>query len=236
MRTTNTFFVEREKPEAQFVGISLQTWTVIGPLVLLLATLKSSLFEDDARNLQDYRVMGYAVEFGLIVTLCYTLYKISQVWYLRKYKLTTIPTPEVLIEEESPLTDDCGVEPEVKTAVACQTDTRNYSEELDIIKKRHSKEIRTINREIRMMRRRYSEKVSKARDLVKETDARLSNLQLKVPQLLKEKSSLVDEKEAIDKQLQEERERHQELRSRFNKLHNQIGNPLVTGRNYTNYH
>ncbi|OWF40466.1 hypothetical protein KP79_PYT19006 [Mizuhopecten yessoensis] len=216
------------------VGISLRTWTVIGPLVLLLATLKSSLFDEEAWSVYEYRVIGYVAEFCLVVTLCFTLYRIAQVWYLRKYKLTIITIPEVQFEEEQP-TGNCEYEPEVKPAVACQTDTRNYAEEVERMKTRHSKEIRTINREIRMMRRRYSEKLSTARDLVRETDARLSSLQLKVPQLLKEKSSLEDEKEAIEKQLQEERLRQQELMSKFNKLHNQMAHPNLANRIYNSY-
>lgn len=208
---------------------------MIGPLLLLMVTLKSSLFDEDTRTLHEYRVIGYSVEFGLLGIFCYTVNKITHVWYLRKHNLTAIPVPEVTFEENSS-TEECHDKPEVTTVASCQTDTRNYSEEVERMKKKHGKEIRMINREIRMMRRRYSEKVTKARDLVKETDARLSNLQLKVPQLLKEKSSLEDEKEAIEKQLQEERLRHQELRSKFNKLHSQMANPLIASGNYISYH
>ncbi|XP_060077574.1 uncharacterized protein LOC132557103 [Ylistrum balloti] len=232
MRTKHTFFAEREEREAQF---SVQTWTVIGPFVLLLATLKSSMFEDESRNLYEYRVIWYVAEFGLIVTLWYTVYKIAHVWYIRKYNLMYIPKPEILFEEKLP-PEYSDTEPKEKSTIACQTESRNHPEEAEKLKTRYNKEIRTINREMRMMKRRYSEKVSKARYRVKTTDAQLSNLQLKVPQLLKEKSSLEDEKEAIEKQLQEERQRHQELRSKFNKLHNQMANPLITGRNYINYH
>ncbi|XP_069110027.1 solute carrier family 28 member 3-like [Argopecten irradians] len=39
------------------VGISLQTWTVIGPLLLLMVTLKSSLLDEDTRTLHEYRVI-----------------------------------------------------------------------------------------------------------------------------------------------------------------------------------
>ncbi|XP_041365073.1 uncharacterized protein LOC121380356 isoform X2 [Gigantopelta aegis] len=107
--------------------------------------------------------------------------------------------------------------------MSCQTDNVDYQSESDKLIKQYSKELKQAQRYILQMKRKFTQRVSALKEMSKQRSKFLSKMQLKFPNIEREKELLLAERDAIEKQYQEERRRNRELISRFQRLHQQFG-------------
>ncbi|XP_071102451.1 uncharacterized protein [Haliotis cracherodii] len=110
-----------------------------------------------------------------------------------------------------------------KRCIGVQTHDTDFNRQADTVRNYHATETRRARRHILQMRKKYSSRVKKLKDLAKERNMILSRLQLKFPEVEHEKETLVAERDAIEKQLEEEKRRNKELIGRFQRINQQFG-------------
>ncbi|XP_067648762.1 uncharacterized protein [Haliotis asinina] len=107
--------------------------------------------------------------------------------------------------------------------IGVQTHNTDFNHQADTVRNNHAVETRRMRRHILQMRKKYSSRVKKLKDFAKERNLILSRLQLKFPEVEHEKKTLIAEKDAIEKQLEEEKRRNKELIGRFQRINQQFG-------------
>ncbi|KAK3580579.1 hypothetical protein CHS0354_002674, partial [Potamilus streckersoni] len=109
-----------------------------------------------------------------------------------------------------------------QTTLGVQTDEINYKEIIEGIHQKHRNKMRKMELHIRRIRRTYSDKLKELRIVNEGRNRTLSDIQLKLIPVENQKRALLAEKEAIEKQLGEERKRSHDLMTRFERLHTQL--------------
>ncbi|ESO88757.1 hypothetical protein LOTGIDRAFT_234369 [Lottia gigantea] len=84
-------------------------------------------------------------------------------------------------------------------------------------------QLKGVRRQFLKLKRSYAQKLAKLKVKSKEQSEFLSRLQLQFPDLERERDLLIAEKEAIEKQHEEEKRRNRELIGRFQRLQQQLG-------------
>ncbi|XP_062599742.1 uncharacterized protein LOC134261315 [Saccostrea cucullata] len=108
------------------------------------------------------------------------------------------------------------------TEASSQTDDRNYKMETMVMKQKYDREIRKLGRESRIVKRKLGKKITDLRRKIEATDKELSSLQLQIPALENERSALLSETDAVDKQLEEEKTRYDTLMTKYETFHAQL--------------
>lgn len=200
-------------------------WTIIASLPILFLTVVTIwIYPDSSTDFSNIKVRLTEFAFFLITAMLIVKYLSSRNPNLQKDMSTVTAVPVERIDVSD------GV------SVAVQTDNKNLNGEADILKNQHEERMKGMRRELREMKNRFSQKVTKARELAEERSSILSKLQLRIPSLERERFTLTAEKDAIEKQLDEEKRRNDDLMAKFQRVHQQLmQNGVITcqqGRAY----
>ncbi|XP_056008368.1 uncharacterized protein LOC130051080 [Ostrea edulis] len=133
------------------------------------------------------------------------------------YPVVSCHDEENITSHSSPSSEDV-----MFTHACSQTEDRNYKLETMAMKQRYGRKMQKLAREYRATRLTFGKKITDLRQKTKSTDKELSILQLQIPTLANERSALLLEVEAVDKQLTEEKYRYDTLMSKYKTFHSQL--------------
>ncbi|KAL3831627.1 hypothetical protein ACJMK2_023358, partial [Sinanodonta woodiana] len=175
-------------------------------LALLMSPLPHMQVTDFAHEL---KVRGF--EGIIVVFIFFVLFDVSQIWF-----------PDIVPSKSIRINLGCHDIHKCQSTLGVQTDEINYKEIIEGIRQRHRNKMRRMELHIRRIRRVYSDKLKDLRTVNEQRNKTLSDIQLKLIPVENQKRAILAEKEAIEKQLGEERKRSHDLMTRFERLHTQL--------------
>ena len=222
------FFTPPLRPDV----INEKKVTLYIPAVFCAGTLLSlcTSFEDYCYHDIGDRLLEYFLAFCII----YIGTEFLSFWQRRpihkrrpRCRLDSAPEREPCAVEASSSTESvmsCSSLPELSKHRTCavQTEGRNFKRASQAVKQKYDSEVRKINRDIRLIRRKFAEKFKKLKTEIKTQDKELAELQLKIPLIENQRDVLHAEKDAVDKQIEEENKRYEFIQKKFENLNLQI--------------
>ncbi|XP_061185604.1 uncharacterized protein LOC133193665 [Saccostrea echinata] len=190
--------------------ISTEEFCLYAPLVLCIGTILSLGLGPPIEI--DNVLTEILAEHAVSAATLFVCFNIVQVFHpVDSHVDETLESPSSSTSEDIKFTD-----------ASSQTEDRNYKMETMLMKQKYDKEIRKLGRESRIVKRKFGKQITDLRRKIESTDKELSSLQLQIPALENERSALLSETDAVDKQLEEEKFRYDTLMTKYEAFHAQL--------------